>query len=362
MSDPLSPFQTKPVEIAAFPSESSEASIVRDLFVDAFDHSAGEATLKKFLELPVSERRYKFGAWIADGGIGKLYVAEDTVLGREVAIKVLRHEFSEDERSLLRLLQEARIHSQFHHRSIPPLHDVGRFADGRAFLAMKHIRARTLTDVLLEKSKENRRLDCLPVFGQVCEAIDYAHCKGVIHRDLTPNNILVSAKGRVHVIDWGLAKVLETQPKPDDLGAQDLESDTSQMVALNLSQTGEGIALGTPAFMAPEKALGSADDSVLIDVFGLGGILCYILTGAAPFEGKLSTVMRSTRSSDMAPAFTRLDRCRAPKPLISLAKACLSPDLKLRPKSVAAITEELAKAQASAGASHRSWWGRLLGG
>ena len=359
MSDSNSSNETGRIPITSFPRTLTEARSIEEMLLHVLDEAAGEATISKFQALSVSENRYELGAWIADGGMGKLYAAVDTVLGRQVAIKVLKQEFWHDSAALLRFLQEARIHSQFHHRGIPPLHDIGRFKDGKPFLAMKHIRARTLTAVLPDYAKDGRELECLPFFVQVCEAVGYAHSKGVIHRDLTPNNVLVSAKGRVHVIDWGLAKVIT--PQRGDSADGEPQHDTTQMTVPNLSRTAEGLAIGTPAYMAPEQALGAVDGTVQIYVFGLGGILCFLLTGTPPFEGKLTTVMKSTRKGDLAPAYARLDRCKAPKPLRALAKACLSPDLAVRPKHVAAVVDQLAKTDLDE-APRRSWWGKLTGG
>ena len=289
--------------------------------------------------------------------MGTLYVAMDKMLSRRVAIKVLRRDKLTDPTAVARFLQEARIHAQFHHPGIPPLHDVGRLPDGRPFLAMKYIRSRTLTDVITESPTTNDLDESLLLFEQACFIIEYAQAKRVLHRDLTPNNVLVSDKGRVQVIDWGLAKVLVTTTRAESTGLDG----TTQMSVLNLNLTDEGLAMGTPAFMAPEFASGSADSATeLSDVFGLGSILCFILTGKPLYAGEISSVMKRVKAGDVTEAFVRLDECFAPKELVNLAKSCLSHSLTTRPKSAHVLAEAVAKTRTTERKSNRSWWSRLF--
>ena len=307
--------------------------------------------------LPLCDGRYDLGERIASGGMGTLYAATDKMLSRRVAIKVLRRDKLSDPTAVARFLQEARIHSQFHHPGIPPLHDVGRLPDGRPFLAMKYIRSRTLTEKISESPSTNDLDESLLLFEQACLIIEYAHAKRVLHRDLTPNNVLVSDKGRVQVIDWGLAKVLVAAPRTDSTGLDG----TTQMCVPNLNLTDEGLAMGTPAFMAPEFAGGSADTATeLSDVFGLGGILCFILTGRPLYAGQISSVMKRVKAGDVTEAFERLDECAAPKELVNVAKTCLSNDLAMRPKSAHALAEAVAKTRTTDRQSNRSWWTRFF--
>jgi serine/threonine protein kinase len=303
--------------------------------------------------LPVADQRYEVHSVFARGGMGSLHAATDKVLGRRVAIKVLCEEMREDPEAVVRFFQEARIHAQFHHQGIPPLHDVGRLADGRPFIAMKFIRGRTVTSRLDDPDPPGGRdwAWWRGVFEQTCRAVGYAHSKGVIHRDLTPNNVLVSDRGRVQVIDWGLAKVFRT---PAD--GSPCDEGTTRMTIPNLSSTGEGHVLGTPAYMPPEATdAGAAGPQT--DVFGLGGILCHMLTGRPPFDGARSTVLRRVKAGDLAPAVRRLDACEGPDGLVRLAKACLSPDLDQRPSGVGDVLVRMADPPA---APPRSWWRKLF--
>src|SRR5687767_938541 len=156
-----------------------------------------------------STERYTLGAEIARGGMGVICRATDTVLGREVAVKVLHEKYGPTSGAALRFADEARITGQLQHPSIPPVHDFGLLPDGRPFLAMKLIKGQTLEELLKARpdaSAERGRF--VAAFEQACQALAYAHSHDVIHRDLKPANIMVGAFGEVQVMDWGLAKVL----------------------------------------------------------------------------------------------------------------------------------------------------------
>src|SRR5262249_19404079 len=168
-------------------------------------------------------------------------------------------------------------------RGCPPVHVLGTLADGSPFLAMKLIAGQTLAAEL--KTADRPRL--LRAFTQVCQAVGFAHSRGVIHRDLKPANIMVGAFGEGQVMDWGLAQTVGSA----ELGVRSLEdggaspdSANSALRTPNSELTRAGTIMGTPAFMAPEQARGEETDA-RTDVFALGGILCVILTGQPPFRG-----------------------------------------------------------------------------
>src|SRR5262245_27100474 len=158
---------------------------------------------------PLVLARYRFLDEIARGGMGIVYRATDTVLGREVAVKVLSDRFDADSTAARRFADEARIAGQLQHPPVPPVHDLGTLPDGRPFLAMKLIKGQTL-DALLRDCPDpaQARGRFVAVFEQVCQAVGYAHAHEVIHRDLKPANVMVGAFGEVQVMDWGLAKHL----------------------------------------------------------------------------------------------------------------------------------------------------------
>ncbi len=237
--------------------------------------------------IPISAGRYQLGEEIARGGMGVVYRAIDTAFGREVAIKVLQEKYSPKSGAARRFAEEARITGQLQHPAIPPVHDIGTLPDGRPFLAMKLIKGQTLDDLL--KARTDLHADrgrFVAAFEAVCQAVAYAHAHKVIHRDLKPANVMVGSFGEVQVMDWGLAKVLGTRtPDSTDydetFGATEIQSVRDS----DADFTQAGSVLGTPAFMPPEQAIGAIDQiDERSDVFGLGAILCMILTGKPPLN------------------------------------------------------------------------------
>ncbi len=228
-----------------------------------------------------------------------------------------------------RFLDEAQITGQLQHPGIPPVHEVGALVDGRAFLVMKLIKGRKLARIL-EDGSENRG-SLVAVFEQVCQAVAYAHSRGVIHRDLKPANVMVGAFGEVQVIDWGLAKVLP-DARADTVEATVESTFHDPRNADEDKDTQPGSFLGTPAYMSPEQAIGAVDQiDERSDVFGLGGILCAILTGKPPFVGNTAESTRQLAAQKrMEPAFVRLDECGAEPELVALCKRCLAGEREAR--------------------------------
>ncbi|MBI3270153.1 MAG: protein kinase [Planctomycetes bacterium] len=226
--------------------------------------------------------RYRVLCPIGSGGMGTVWKAEDTDLGRVVALKLIKGDEFPDAETLGRFLREAQLAARLHHPGIVAVHEVG-VAEGRHYLTMDCVEGRTLDAYLVEgrtvralgaKRGAERLREELACLADVAAAVGYAHAEGVIHRDLKPSNVLLDKAGRAYVTDFGLAK--ET---PVAGGAAD-----STAAKPLLTRTGR--TLGTPSYMSPEQADG--DPSRLgppCDVWALGVILYQILTGALPFEG-----------------------------------------------------------------------------
>src|SRR5262249_15450763 len=189
----------------------------------------------------------------------------------------------------------------------PPVHALGTLADGSPFLAMKLVAGQTLAIEM--KSADRPRL--LQAFVQVCQAVGFAHSRGVIHRDLKPANVMVGAFGEVQVMDWGLAKDLSSPqaqdepPWPRTLPASQTGAGPEQTLdhrgpgEATDERTQAGQVMGTPAYMAPEQARGAAVDA-RADVFALGGILCALLTGQPPYSGPSPLeVLRRAAAADL---------------------------------------------------------------
>jgi hypothetical protein len=294
---------------------------------------------------------YEVRGEIARGGMGAVLAARELALDREVAIKVLLPGAAADAG---RFVQEARITSRLQHPGIPPVYALGELPDGSPFLVMKLIKGRTLAAILAARGKTEpadpapadtdltipSAPGLLQVFEQICQTVGFAHSHDVIHRDLKPGNVMVGPFGEVQVMDWGLAHdsrnadADQTQaPSPDgDSSAAPAEDDGAAAAAV----------LGTPAYMAPEQARGEPTDE-RTDVFALGGILCTILTGHPPFEGRdVRITLGLACMGEVFPAFERLAACRADAELISLAMRCLCPDPMGRPPSAVVVATEVA--------------------
>ena len=292
-------------------------------------------------------RRYALKYEIASGGMGRIFLAEDLVLRREVAVKILRDDLRGNAAVTARFLDEAVITGQLEHPAIPPVHDLGTLADGRPFLVMKLIKGHTLAELLAAGGRATgsaagqavtarppaaapppRAVNLMAVFEQVCQAVGYAHEHGVIHRDLKPANVMVGAFGEVQVMDWGLAKVLvnrggEPAGAPSDPDATPV---TEIPGLCGSDRTKAGSVYGTPGFMPPEQAWGRVDQvDRRSDVFGLGALLCVILTGQPPYHSDDSQAAKlSSVRGDAGEAVAQLDGCGADPELIALCKRCLS--------------------------------------
>jgi serine/threonine-protein kinase len=301
--------------------------------VDESDGSEGEA-VSEVLEAIVSHPRYLPLERIGAGGMGTVYRCRDTVLQREVALKVVRSDTpGRQARLAARLEAEARIVARLEHAGIVAVHDAGQLDDGRAFYVMQRLRGRTLRAVLADDPTGHdtrilaRRLD---VFERITEAVAFAHEAGVVHRDLKPDNIMVGDFGEVHVTDWGVARVLaevENDLAPDT--AVDETSGGSPISrAVDHRLTDVGTVLGTPGFMAPEQAAGqSRTVGPTADVYALGGLLLAMLTG----EADAPTREPLARIAALAAAQ------QAPRPLLAIARRCLSTEPSARYPNAAAL-------------------------
>jgi serine/threonine-protein kinase len=249
----------------------------------------------------LSAERYTLGDVIGRGGMGEVYSARDRLMGREVAIKRLRGEYPD--RALDRFMREACIQGRLEHPAIVPVHDLGVDADGVPFFVMKRLAGTTLTQILAKPDpQKHSRQRLLRAFVDVCYAMELAHSRGCVHRDLKPSNIVLGELGEVYVIDWGIAKVAGlsepdiTTPSPDD----------SEL-------TVEGVALGTPGYMAPEQQRGDRDVDARADVFSLGCVLFEILTGQRLLPTSLSAISEVLPKLDARPSVRATQRDIAPE-------------------------------------------------
>jgi tRNA A-37 threonylcarbamoyl transferase component Bud32 len=306
-------------------------------------------------QAPPDTPRYRFEEFLARGGMAEVWRGCDTMLAREVALKVLRMGVFADSGFRARFEEEARYVSQLEHPSIVPVYDLGELPDGRPFFVMRLIHGQTLAELLAARATPAEDLArWVGVFEQVCAPVAFAHARDLIHRDLKPSNVMLGEFGEVLVMDWGIAKALAARPQPAPIPlAPAPPSPAAGGAATERAgpETLPGQAKGTPAFMAPEQARGEASRvGKASDVFGLGGILCVILTGQPPY-----TQAQQALTGDVTEAFARLDGCGADTELIALAKACLAPAPEARPAGAAEVAgrvkryrDEVAARQAQA--------------
>ena len=242
---------------------------------------------------------YRLIAPLGSGGMGEVYLAQDNILGRSVALKLLHAFFTKDSERLRRFEQEARAASALNHPNIVTIHEIGH--DGPFhFIAQEFVEGVTLNKYL--GSKGLALNEVLEIAMQVASALAAAHAKGIVHRDIKPENIMVDEgshlgrRNHVKVLDFGIAKLA-------DLPAAALKAEAATRLLVN---TGEGRAIGTAAYMSPEQARGESVDA-RTDIWSLGVVLYEMLTGKQPFVGETSQdVLASILRDDLSPLPTEL--------------------------------------------------------
>ncbi len=243
--------------------------------------------LVEALAKPAEQRsRYTLTRLHGAGGLGKVWVARDHDLNREVALKELRGEQKVHPEAARRFLKEAQITGQLEHPNIVPVYELShRPPDNQPFYTMRLVRGQTLNEAIIQYHKQRQAGDASPLalrgllgsFVSVCNAMAYAHSRDVVHRDLKPENVVLGSYGEVIVLDWGLAKILSHGEEPISAVA------VSDEAAAEATRTGS--LLGTPAYMAPEQAKGQMDlIDARTDIYGLGAILFSILAGRPPHQ------------------------------------------------------------------------------
>jgi eukaryotic-like serine/threonine-protein kinase len=262
--------------------------------------------------------RYALDHLHAKGGLGQIWLAKDVDLDRDVALKEIRPEHAASPARWRRFLEEARLTGRLDHPGVVPIFDVGRKDGRQPFYTMRFVRGRTLSAAsrgyhASDRASALEMQSLLSAFVAVCHTVAYAHSKGVIHRDLKGDNVILGDYGEVIVLDWGLAKAL---------GERDEREAATPAGPLGASPelTEDGEIVGTPAFMAPEQAEGRVGDvDERSDVYGLGAILYEILTAQAPFAGggTVDVLRRVRHDAPVAP------RALRPKTKRALEAICL---------------------------------------
>lgn len=274
---------------------------------------------------------FEISTLLGVGGMGEVYRARDTKLGRDVAIKILPQEFAGDRDRLARFQREARLLAALNHPNIAHIHELQE-SDGVQFLVMELVGGTTLADRL--KGGPLALEEILNLFGQIADGLDEAHQQGVIHRDLKPANIKINDEGKASLLDFGLAKAAELQSSFSDAEV------TSPWNADGAGTSCEGQVLGTPAYMSPEQARGKPVDK-RTDIWAFGCCLYESLTGHRPFHGETgSDTLAKILTAE--PGWERLPK-RTPPRLRELIAKCLAKDLKTRLRDIGDARLELSQ-------------------
>jgi tetratricopeptide (TPR) repeat protein len=271
--------------------------------------------------------RYSLTRVHADGGLGRVWLARDKDLNREVALKEIRPDQAMHPEAWRRFLREAQVTGQLEHPNIVPVYELGRRPeDDQPFYTMRFVRGRTMRQAIADyhQHRIQRKLDplelpgLLQTFVSVCQAIAYAHSRGVIHRDLKPENVVLGGFGEVLVLDWGLAKTVDELDHADDLPRVAISDEADGAL------TRTGSRLGTPSYMSPEQASGRLElIDARTDVYGLGAILFEVLTGNPPHEGATTNEVLS-RIIDGPTPLARSVEPTVPRPLEAISSRAMA--------------------------------------
>ncbi len=271
---------------------------------------------------------YRVVSPLGQGGMGAVYLADDTRLGRRVALKVLPPEFAADPDRMHRFVQEARLASALTHPNVATIFEIGQQGE-LWFLAMEYVEGRPLAQRILEGPLKISEL--VQVGMQVADALDDAHSKGIVHRDIKPANLMITPRGHVKVLDFGLAK-LEADAKGRD---------ETQLL------TSAGLVVGTVSYMSPEQALGR-DVDYRTDIFSLGVVLYEMATGRLPFSGATPSETMARILQAQPDAIARFNY-EVPEGLERVVRKCLEKDRERRYQSARELLVDLKNLERDSG-------------
>jgi len=356
----LSEFRRAVRPLAEPDAQRAEPESRQDYPISRQDHPI----LEQLGRRATAANRYTVQEEIGRGGMGVILKAWDPQLRRHLALKRLRVRSGADRKtaagsqSLGRFLDEAQVTGQLEHPGIVPVHELGLDEDGQVFFTMRLVDGVELTEIFARVARREpgwTRVRALGLLQKACEAVAFAHSKGVIHRDLKPQNLMVGSFGETYVMDWGLARVLDrrsagsnqspaVRPEP----GEGISTDGRQGAGADRSTpafTLEGTAVGTPAYMPPEQAAGRLDDlGPTADVYAMGSILYHLLAGQAPY---LDLCPRSSPHEVLKEVIagppTKLSRLRpdVPPELEAICERAMAREIERRYPTMETLSEDL---------------------
>ncbi len=261
--------------------------------------------------------RYEIRSLLGAGGMGEVYLAQDTQLDRNVAVKILPADVARDQTRMRRFVQEAKAASALNHPNIAHIYEIGE-VEGGSFIAMEHVEGQALDDLIRGRQLDTEEIILIGI--QVADALAEAHAKGITHRDIKPSNIMITTRGDVKVLDFGLAKV-----------ARSVEHAVPTSDVTTQAKTAPGVVMGTAQYMSPEQALGREVDH-RTDIFSVGVTLYEMATGKLPFFGATVTEIIDRIAHAQPEAIARLNY-NVPGELERIIRKCLEKDRERRYQS-----------------------------
>ena len=337
-------------ELSQIADPQLDASLPHIAAAAAKYRSLGDVPTESVGESTSAGTRFRILRPHAQGGLGKVSVARDGELNREVALKEIRPQYADDPGSRSRFMLEAEVTGGLEHPGIVPVYGLGTYPNGRPFYAMRFIRGDSLKEAIARyhdpehvktQSAGDRAVELRQLLGRlidVCQAIQYAHDRGVLHRDLKPGNIMLGKYGETLVVDWGLAKA---QGKADAPASLDKEANLAPLSGSSSEATQMGFMIGTLHYMSPEQASGRLDIlGPATDIFAIGATLFHLLTGKPPYHGvpqeELAAAVREARF----PSPRQVNKL-TPKPLSAICMKAMAREPEQRYASCAALVADI---------------------
>src|SRR5467141_820323 len=287
--------------------------------------------MNKELSANTTLSHYRIVSKIGAGGMGEVYLAQDTKLDRKVALKILRADVAANQDRMRRFVQEAKAAATLNHPNIAHMYEIGE-SEGTNFIAMEFVDGVTLREKIHRERTELRKL--LRYLQHAAEGLAKAHAAGIVHRDLKPDNIMITRDGHAKILDFGLAKLIEQQPMTD--------ADSSEVATAVMPQhSSPGTVMGTVGYMSPEQAQGKTKEiDARSDIFSFGCILFEAATGQKPFDGE--SVIKSLHMVVYQPAPPLADfNPAAPAELQRIVRRCLEKDADDRYQGIKEVAIEL---------------------